>query len=53
MKPIEAIAVLNGKNCKGSVNIKELGSNQGLEFKVSFYFCIVFYRSYLIFLTYY
>ena len=32
MKYIEAIAVLNGKNCKGTVNIKELGNNMGLEF---------------------
>ena len=34
MKHIEAIAVLNGKNCKGTVNIKELGNNMGLEFTV-------------------
>lgn len=34
MKHIEAIAVLNGKNCKGTINIKELGNNAGLEFTV-------------------
>ena len=27
----EAIAVLKGKNCKGTVNIKELGNNMGLR----------------------
>lgn len=35
MKSIEAIAVFDSKNCKGTVNITELENGNGLEFKVN------------------